>query len=131
MIQWMVGTHKSNYHLKHVLALWAYQNSIKNITSFSPFQIFYGLEAILPIECEIPSLQLTIDLFPNTSIEEEWFLYLSKLDETHHDSSLSNEAHKWHTKVQYDKSVHPHIFSKGDLVLVYDQANDKLGVGKL
>ena len=33
-------------------------------------------------------------------------------------------------KAQYDRSVTPLIFLKVDLVLVYDQANDKLGVGK-
>ena len=33
-------------------------------------------------------------------------------------------------KAQYDESVNHHIFLEGDLVLVYNQANDKLGVGK-
>ena len=33
-------------------------------------------------------------------------------------------------KAQYDRNVTPHNFSEGDLVLVYDQANDKLGAGK-
>jgi hypothetical protein len=34
-------------------------------------------------------------------------------------------------KSQYEKSVHPRTFTEGDLVLVYDQAHDKLGTGKL
>ena len=38
--------------------------------------------------------------------------------------------HKCHVKVQYDKLVRPRNFSQGDLVLIYDQANDTLGVGK-
>ena len=33
-------------------------------------------------------------------------------------------------KAQYDRSVTPRNFSEGDLVLVYDQANDKLGARK-
>ena len=33
-------------------------------------------------------------------------------------------------KAQYDQNVTPQKFSEGDLVLVYDQANDKLGAGK-
>ena len=33
-------------------------------------------------------------------------------------------------KAQYDRSVAPCVFSESDLVLVYDQANDKLGAGK-
>ena len=71
MIQWMVGTHKSNYHLLLFLALWAYQTSIKNATGFTPFQMVCDLEGVLPIECKILSLQLAIDLFLNTSSKEE------------------------------------------------------------
>ena len=65
------------------LALWAYQTSVKDATRFTPFQLVYGLEATLPIECEIPSLKLAVELLPNTSPEEECLLYLERLDETH------------------------------------------------
>jgi hypothetical protein len=34
-------------------------------------------------------------------------------------------------KSQYDKFVHHHTFTDGDLVLVYDQAHDRLGTCKL
>ena len=59
-----------------------------------PFQLIYGLEATLSIECEIPSLKLVVELFPNTTIGEEIFMYLNNLDETQHNASLANEAHK-------------------------------------
>ena len=52
-------------------------------------------------------------------------------DETHHYASLANEVNKKHIKAQYDRNVKPRIFSKGDLVLLYDQEADILGVGKL
>jgi len=32
---------------------------------------------------------------------------------------------------QYGKSIQPRAFAEGDLVLVYDQAHDKLGTEKL
>ena len=41
-----------------------------------------------------------------------------------------NEAHKNRVKAQYDKAVKPRVFSEGDLVLVYAQEKDALGVGK-
>jgi hypothetical protein len=44
---------------------------------------------------------------------------------------LDNKAHKKKNKCQYDRSVHPRIFSEGDLVLVYDQDKDPLGEGNL
>ena len=43
---------------------------------------------------------------------------------------MANEEHKKHVKVQYDKSVQPHAFNEGDLVLTYDHRYDKLGKGK-
>ena len=55
---------------------------------------------------------------------------LENLDETRRDATLANEAHKKRVKAQYDKSVQPRAFNKGDLVLTYDQRHDKLGKGK-
>ena len=81
---------------------------------------------MLPFECKIQSLQLAIELLPTTSEEETCFLYLSQLDETRRTTALATEAHKKHVKAQYNWSVTPRVFSEGDLVLVYDQANDKL-----
>ena len=111
-------------------ALWAYRTSAKTSTGFTPFQLVYGLEAVLPIECEISSLQLAIELLLATSEEEKRFLYLAQLDENQRTATLATETHVKRMKAQYDRSVTPHNFSEGDLVLIYDQANDKLGAGK-
>jgi hypothetical protein len=110
--------------------LWAYRTSVKTTTGFSPFQLVYGVEAVLPIECQIPSLKLAVQLLPDTSPLEEWLVYLEKLNEQCRDAALANEAHKHKVKCQFDRSVHPRIFSEGDLVLVYDQYKDPLGAGK-
>ena len=71
MLQRMVGDHKSNWHLTLFSSLWSYGTSVKKTTNFTPFQLFYGLEVILPIECQIPSLKLVVELLLDTSIEEE------------------------------------------------------------
>eukprot|EP00253_Pinus_taeda_P034175 PITA_34175 len=93
-------------------------------------KLVYGLEVVLPVQCEISSLKLTIDLLPRTSEEEDRFLELIQLDETHRDATLANEVHKKQVKEQLDKNVKPRLFSEGDLVLLYDQESDKLGAGK-
>ena len=77
-----------------IFNLWAYRTSIKNSISFSPFQLVYWLEAVLPIECQIPSLNLAVELLPHTSLLEERLLYLEQLDEQRRDAALANEAHK-------------------------------------
>jgi hypothetical protein len=99
---------------------------------FTPFQLVYGIgiEAILSIEYEIPSLKLTVELLPNTSTEEECFLYLMKLDQTCHDVSLVIETQKKRIKSQCDKHAKPCVFFEGDLVLVYQQDHDLLGASK-
>jgi len=52
----------------------------------------YGLEATLSIECKIPSLKLVVELLLDTLLEEEQLLYLERLDETHHITTLVIEA---------------------------------------
>ena len=53
-----------------------------------------------------------------------------QLDETHHDATLVIETQKKCVKSQYDKHVKPHVFSKGDIVLLYEQDRDLLGAEK-
>lgn len=120
MLQRMIGVHKWNWNLIMYSAVWEYGTSVRNLIGFMPFQFMYGLVAVLLIPCEISSLKLAIDLLPKTSKEEARFLELIHLDETHHDATLANEAHKECVKAQYDQNVKPCVFSKGDLVLLYD-----------
>lgn len=73
---------------------------------------------------------MVIGLLPATFEEEKRLLYLAHLYENRRDVALAIETHAKRMKAQYDRNVTPRNFSEGDLVLVYDQANDKLGVGK-
>jgi transposase InsO family protein len=130
MLLRMIGIHKTSWHTMLFSAVWVYQTSVKSSTRFTPFQLVYGIEAILTIECEISSLKLVVEHLPNTSVEEECLLYLMKLDETRHDAALVIETQKKRDKSQYDKHVKPRVFYEGDLVLLYGQDHDFLGDGK-
>jgi len=61
--------------------LWAYQTTINTSIDFSLFQLVHGVELILPIECEIPSLKLEIYLLPNMTDLEKCLVNLEHLDE--------------------------------------------------
>ena len=126
----MIGIHKTSWHTMLFSALWAYRTFVKSATGFTPFQLVYGLQSILSIECEIPSLKLVVELLPNTFVEEERLLYLMRLDKTRRDATLVIETQKKCVKAQYDKHVKPRVFSEGDLVLLYEQDRDMLGAGK-
>ena len=105
MLQQMVGKHKLNWHVQLFSTLWAYRTTSKTATGFTPFQLVCGLEVVLPIDWEIPSLKLTVELLPNTTEEEQCLLYLSHLDEIRRDVTLANESHQKCIKKQYDRTV--------------------------
>jgi hypothetical protein len=102
---------------------------VNTSTGFSPFQLVHGMELILSIECKIPSIKLEIELLPNTSNIEEFIMHLEHLDEKHKDASMAIEVNKLFFKVQYDKSIYPWKYTKGELVILYDPAKEPLGAG--
>ena len=62
-------------------------------SNITPFQLAFGMEVVLLIECEIPSLKLAVELLPGTTATEECLLSLNHLDETRRDTTLALEAH--------------------------------------
>ena len=80
--------------------------------------------------CYIPSLKIAIHVLPDTTELEECLVHLEHLDEQRRDALTANQAHKNRVKNQYDKSVKPQILSKGELVFLWDQDKEPLGVGK-
>ena len=70
----------------HYPALWAYRTIVKTVTIFSQYQLVHGVELILPVECEIPSLKLAVQLLLDTSPLEERLVHLEQLDEQRRDA---------------------------------------------
>jgi transposase InsO family protein len=52
---------KQNWDHKLTGALWAYRTTYKVSTCTTPFSLVFGVEAILPMEFEVPSLRIAID----------------------------------------------------------------------
>jgi hypothetical protein len=115
---------KSSWHVMLYPTLQAYRTAVKTSTGFSPFQLVHGVESVLPIECEIPSLKLAVELLPNTTDVKEHLVHLKQLYEQRRDATLTIEENKRRVKVQYDKSVRPRQYVEGVLVLLYDQAKE-------
>ena len=49
---------------------------VKTTTGFSPYQLVHGVESVLLVECETPSLKLAVEIVPNTSALEERLVHL-------------------------------------------------------
>ena len=64
-IQKMVNTYK-DWHEMLPFALHSYRTSVRTSTGATPFSLVYGMEAVLPVEVDIPSLWVLME----TKIEE-------------------------------------------------------------
>ncbi|PKI72163.1 hypothetical protein CRG98_007432 [Punica granatum] len=68
IIEKMTVTYK-DWHEMLPFALLAYRTSIRSSTGATPYSLVYGMEAVLPIEVEIPSIRVLAE----TEFEEaEW-----------------------------------------------------------
>lgn len=58
-----------DWHEQLPLALWGYRTSIRTPTGATPYSLVYGMEAVLPIELEVPSLRVMVE---SEISEAEW-----------------------------------------------------------
>ena len=68
IIQKMVITYK-DWHEMLPFSLHGYRTSIRTSTWATPFSLVYGMEAVLPVEVEIPSLRVLMEA---KLTEAEW-----------------------------------------------------------
>jgi hypothetical protein len=106
--------------------LWAYRTAYKVTIKFTPFQLVYGQEAILPVELELPSLRIAIEerLSDDESFRER-IAMLERLDEVRNQTYLNMAAvQKWR-KTYYDSKMKSKILTTDDLVFFYDSRFQK------
>ena len=83
ILQQTIAQSKNNWHIMLYHALWAYRTMLKVASYFSPYQLVHGVESILLVECEIPSLKLVVEILLETSALEERLVHLEQLNEHH------------------------------------------------
>ena len=81
----------------------------------TPFHLVHGVESVLPIECQIPALHITIELLPDTFPLEKRLLSLEQADEDRRATLQNIEAAKNRSEANYDKHVHLELSTKGTL----------------
>ncbi|KAL0378631.1 UNVERIFIED_CONTAM: hypothetical protein Sradi_3168600 [Sesamum radiatum] len=56
----VVAKSKRDWHERIGEALWAYRTTVRTPTQSTPYTLVYGVEAVLPLEQQIPSLRIEI-----------------------------------------------------------------------
>ncbi|XP_020676518.2 uncharacterized protein LOC110095352 [Dendrobium catenatum] len=69
---------KREWYEKLLEALWAYRTTYHTLTQCTPYALAFGVEAVLPLEVELPSLRVVIS--HNLSHEDNARLRLEELD---------------------------------------------------
>ncbi|EOX94716.1 RNA-directed DNA polymerase (Reverse transcriptase), Ribonuclease H [Theobroma cacao] len=117
IIEKMTDIYK-DWHEKLPFALHAYRTTVRTSTGATPFSLVYGMEAVLPIEVEIPSLRVLKEV----QLEEaEWvnarYEQLNLIEEKRLTALCHGQLYQKRMMRAYDKKAHSRQFREGELVL--------------
>uniref|UniRef100_A0A2N9IPD2 Reverse transcriptase domain-containing protein n=1 Tax=Fagus sylvatica TaxID=28930 RepID=A0A2N9IPD2_FAGSY len=101
-----------------LMPLCAYRTSVRTSVGATPYSLVYGMEAVLPVEVEIPSLRI----LSQTQLEEaEWaqarYEQLNFIDEKRLAALCHGQLYQRRIERAYNKKARPRTFQPGDLVL--------------
>ncbi|GAU40233.1 hypothetical protein TSUD_219430 [Trifolium subterraneum] len=117
IVQKMVVTYK-DWHEMLPFALHGYRTSVRTSTGATPFSLVYGMEAVLPVEVEIPSMRV---LMETKLAEAEWcqnrYDQLNLIEEKRMAALCHGQLYQRRMKQAFDRKVRPCEFREGDLVL--------------
>ncbi|XP_024026659.1 uncharacterized protein K02A2.6-like [Morus notabilis] len=95
--------------------LWAYRTTSRTTTGETPFLHGYGVETVLPVEIETPTLRTVVHNDEDNA--EGMNGELDLLEEKRLNSQLRLVAYQQRTARYYNKKVRQRRFTPGDLVL--------------
>ena len=105
IVQKMVVTYK-DWHEMLPFALHGYRTSIRTSTGATPFSLVYGMEAVLPIEVEIPSMRVLMEA---KLTEAEWcqarYDELNLIEEKRMTALCHDQLYQQRMKKAFDKKV--------------------------
>lgn len=117
IIQKMVKMYKDWHEMLH-FALHGYRTMVRTSTVETPFSLVYGMEAVLPIKVEIPSLRILTDVKLD---EVEWVQTrldpLNLIEEKRLETLCHGQLYQKRLKRAFDKKVYPQNLQVDDLVL--------------
>ncbi|RDX63820.1 hypothetical protein CR513_57700, partial [Mucuna pruriens] len=113
----MVITYE-DWHEMLPYALQGYHTSVCTSTGATPYSLVYDTKAVLLIEVEIPSLRVLAEVELDKA---EWVQQrldqLNLIEEKQLTTLCHGQLYQSRVKNAFDKTVRPHVFRKGDMVL--------------
>ncbi|TMW95985.1 hypothetical protein EJD97_008088 [Solanum chilense] len=114
----VVAKNKRDGHERVGEALWAYRTTFRTSTQATPFSLVYGIEAVLPLEKQISSLQIAVQEGLTTESNAQLRLAeLEALDEKRLEAQQRLECYQARLARAFNKKVRPRSYQVGDLVL--------------
>ena len=118
LLKKMVKCSKRDWHERIGEALWAYWTTYRTSTHATPYSLVYGIEAVLPLERQIPSLWIAIqERLTNEENTQLRLEELEALDEKRLEAQQHLECYQAGLSWAFNKKVKPRSFQQGDLVL--------------
>ncbi|XP_058185840.1 uncharacterized protein LOC131303068 [Rhododendron vialii] len=103
-------------HEQLPLALWGYRTSVRTPTGATPYSLVYGMEAVLPIKLEVPSLRTMVECEVQ---ETEWlsnrFEELILFDERWLRALYHIQWYQRRIARAFNKKVRPRDLAEGDM----------------
>jgi hypothetical protein len=115
----MVTKNRRDWHDRLFEDLWAYRIIVRTPTQATPYSLVYGSEAVLPLEVQLPSLQVAVhEEITNDKQIRLRFQELDALEKGQLQAIQNLELYRQNMVRAYDKLVKQRVFRKGELVLV-------------
>ncbi|KAI5317114.1 hypothetical protein L3X38_036821 [Prunus dulcis] len=118
LLKKVVGRTKKDWRERINEALWAYRMTYRTPTQATPYSLVYGVETVLPLESQLPSLRMAVH--KGLTDEENAKLCLQELealDEKRLEAQQRLECYQSRLSNAFNKKVRPRSFQVGDLVL--------------
>ncbi|MCO5580212.1 hypothetical protein L7F22_034078 [Adiantum nelumboides] len=115
----IVSESRADWDQKLYSALWAYRVAYKTSIGTTPFNMVYGIQAVLPLEFLISTLRVAKELEWTGHKLSEQIDVLEKLDETRLRAVASIYAQKRNMKSFFDQHVINKKFATGGYILMY------------
>ena len=98
--------------------LWGHRTTTKTVNGASPYELVYGMEAVLPVDMEKQTFRVWAEIgIPEPEWVRKRYEDLALLDGKRLDARFQDQMHKRRMARYYNKRVDPKALKPGDLVL--------------